>query len=118
MLEMFRMGGFGMYPTALFGFLMLGAAVRYAQKPETRWLPLQIALGVLTLSTGALGFVSGIITTTQHLEEVPADKMSLIEAIGLGESLHNVALAFGLVAFATLAASVGSLRLARAPQHS
>jgi DNA polymerase-4 len=52
MLEIFRNGGFGMYPTALFGLLMLAVAARYAVRPESRWIPLQISLGIVTLSVG------------------------------------------------------------------
>ena len=67
MLEGFRLGGFGMFPTLVFGLLLLGAAVRYAVKPEARWVPLQIALGILTLTTGLASFVCGVVVTTTHL---------------------------------------------------
>lgn len=54
MIESFRMGGWGMYPTALFGLILLVVAAHYALKPDNRWVPLQIALSVLTLATGML----------------------------------------------------------------
>jgi len=115
MLDGFRLGGWGMFPTLVFGVLLLGAAVRYAVKPEARWVPLQLALAVLTFTTGLLGCVSGIIVTTQHLSELPAERVGLIGAIGVGESLHNVGLALVLMMLAGLLTSVGALRLTRAP---
>jgi hypothetical protein len=114
MLEGFRLGGFGMFPTLLFGLLLLGAAVRYAVKPESRWVPLQISLGILTLTSGLAGFVSGVIVTTQHLGELPAERVGLIGAVGVGEALSNVALALVLMMFAALVTSIGAVRLTRA----
>lgn len=69
----------------------------------------------MTLTTGLLGFVSGVIVTTQHLHELPAERVALIGAVGLGESLHNVGLALVLMMLAGLLTSVGALRLTRAP---
>ena len=114
MIEAFHLGGWGMYPTALFGLLLLGASARYAFRPDSRWIPLQIALGIVTLTTGAAGFVTGLIATTVHLEQV-GDRIAIIGAVGFGESLYNVALALGLVALAGIAATLGAARLTRAP---
>ena len=112
MIEIFRNGGFGMYPTALFGLLMLAVAARYAVRPESRWIPLQIALGVVTLSVGAASFMTGLITTTKHLEAT-GDRAGVIGAVGFGESLNNIALALVLVAMAAMATTVGVARLTR-----
>ncbi len=114
MLESFRLGGWVMFPTLVFGLVLLAVGVRYAIKPEARWIPLQLALGVLTLASGMLGFVTGVITTTQHISEVPNDRMGLMTAVGVGESLHNLGLAFLLMMLAAMLASVGAARLTRA----
>lgn len=115
MREMFHVGGFGMYPTALFGLLLIGASIRYAVKPESRFIPLQITLGLLTLLSGMLGFVTGIIASFSAMSGVPTGGSSAwIPLIGAAESLHNVALALALVIFAVLAASVGAVRLGQA----
>lgn len=114
MLESFRLGGFGMFPTLVFGLLLVGVGARYAFKPEARWVPLQLALGVLTLASGMLGFVAGVITTTRHISELPNDRVGLVSAIGVGESLHNLGLAFLLMMLAAMLASVGAARLTRA----
>ena len=116
MREAFYMGGWGMYPTAFFGLLMLGVSIRYALQPERRFLPLQISLGLVTLFSGALGFVTGLIASFSHLGEVPPDQ-KWISLVGVGESLHNVALALILVIVATLLASVGAVRLAGGAQR-
>lgn len=112
MREIFCIGGVGMYPTALFGLLMIGAAVRYAFKPESRFIPLQITLAILTLFSGAFGFVTGLITSFSAMSGVPADANKWIPLIGAAESMYNLALALALVIFASIAASVGAARLA------
>lgn len=124
MREMFQMGGFGMYPTSLFGLLLVGVSIRYAMKPESRFIPLQVTLGLLTLFAGCLGCVTGFITTFSHLMEIKGgDDAKWIPLMGVGESLANVALALALVVMAVIAASVGAARIAaglpqRAPAKS
>jgi hypothetical protein len=109
--EAFHLGGFPMYPTALFGLLMVAAAIRYAMSPQQRFVPLQISLGIMTLASGGLGFVTGLIKSVSAIGNVSPD-LRWIWTVGMGESLHNVALAFALVTVAAIAASVGALRLA------
>jgi hypothetical protein len=111
MIESFRMGGWGMYPTALFGLLLLAVAARYALKPDNRWVPLQIALSVLTLTTAMLGFVTGLIATTTNLSGAPPAKVWTIAAAGFGESLVNVGFALAFIAIAALAISAGAARV-------
>ena len=113
MLEAFRLGGFGMIPTFLFGVLSVVAALRYAAKPEQRQVPVQLALAGLTLSAGGLGFVTGMIKSFMAVGEVPADQR-WIWLIGAGESLHNIALALALVTIGAMASTVGAVRFARA----
>ncbi len=113
MREMFHIGGFGMYPTAAFGLLLIAVAIRYAIKPESRYIPLQITLGLLTLFSGALGFTTGIITSFSAMGGVPGDGSSKwIPLIGAAESLYNVALALALIIVGVIAASVGTARIA------
>lgn len=112
MIESFRLGGWGMYPTLVFGVLMLLASIRYAIKPESRFIPLQVSLGILTLLAGSLGFVTGLIATFSAMGDVDPDKR-WIWMLGVGESLHNLGLALVLAVLSVIAASVGSYRLAQ-----
>ena len=113
MREIFHLGGFGMYPTAFFGLLLIGVSLRYAIKPEARFIPLQITFGLLTLFAGCLGFVTGLITSFSHLPELaPGDNAKWIPFIGAAESLYNVALALALVIMAVIATSIGAARIA------
>ncbi len=117
MLDLFREGGFGTIPTALFGLLLVAAALAYAARPEKRLVPLQISLCIVTLSSGGLGFVSGVVKSFSFLGQVkPEDRW--IGAVGVAESLQNLVLAFALVTLAAIATSVGALRIARSTAAS
>jgi len=114
MSDAFHQGGFGMYPTTLFGLLLLAATIRYALTPSPRFVPLLISLGILTMASGGLGFVAGLIKSVSAIGGVGAEQR-WIWLLGLGESLNNVALALVLVTLGALAASIGALRLGRVP---
>lgn len=110
--EAFHLGGWGMYPTSVFGLLLIAAAIRYAMSPERRFVPLQVSLGIMTLASGGLGFVTGMIKSALAIDGAAAD-MRWIWVVGMGESLNNVALALALLTIGALAASLGALRIAR-----
>jgi hypothetical protein len=112
MLEAFHQGGFGMYPTGIFGVLLIASAVKYAMSPERRFVPLQFALGIMTLAAGSLGFVTGLIKSFEAMGGVTEDKR-WIWMLGAGESLHNLALAFLTLTVAAIIGSVGAARIAR-----
>ena len=112
MLNAFRDGGFGMFPTLVFGLMMLLVAVRYATKPEQRMIPLVTSLGLLTLLAGAFGFVIGIITTMKAVAQAAPDDR-YIALIGLGESANNLALALMLAVLSMLAMVAGAWKLSR-----
>lgn len=101
-----------MFPTLVFGLAMLLVAARYAQRPERRFVPLLLGLGTVTLASGALGFVTGLMTTFRYIGGVPPSER-YVAIIGIGESLTNVAFALVFVVLAALAASVGAWRISR-----
>jgi hypothetical protein len=103
-------GGPGMVPTMLFGLVLVGAAVRYATRPEPRLVPLLASLGMMTLFSGALGFTVGMIKSCAAIGQVGPDER-FVTVIGLGESLHNVALSLTMCLLAAMAAAVGASRL-------
>jgi hypothetical protein len=111
-LEYFRDGGWGMYPTLVCGVVLLAAALKYALRPERRFVPLLVALNILTLSSGALGFVSGVITTARHLEGVGETRSALVAFLGIGESLNNVGCALMFVVAAAIAVTLGAWKIA------
>jgi hypothetical protein len=113
MAQWFSLGGFPMWITLAFGVLSIGSAARYAVRPERRFVPLVVSLGVMTLLNGVLGFVAGLIRSLNALDLVPAERR-WIWMIGLGESLTNVVLALALVVLATLAMVIGTWKLSRA----
>lgn len=112
-MEQFRDGGWGMFPTLIFGVIMLVAALRYAVKPENRMVPLLASLSLLTLFSGALGFVTGVINTMKYVGKVGPEERYLA-LIGVGESANNLALALILCVMATLAVVIGAWKLSRA----
>jgi uncharacterized protein YacL len=114
MSEAFRLGGWGMWPTLVFGVLMLAAAVYYAVRAEPRLAALVRRAGWMTLIAGCLGFVTGLIRSCIYISDVPADDRFLV-IIGFGESLHNVALALVLIMLALMISSVGVWRQAHRP---
>jgi hypothetical protein len=112
MLEHFHDGGFGMFPTMIFGFLLLATSVRYALNPTRALVPLLFGLGILTLSAGALGFVTGCIVAAHFISGHPAD-MAGLAICGFGEALNNVAFALMFVTLAAMSASWGAWKIAR-----
>jgi hypothetical protein len=114
----FRDGGWGMFPTLFFGVLLLAAAGRYAVSPQRRWVPLLVALTVLTLASGALGFTSGMITTAYAVTRDHVPDPGIISLEGFGESLNNVRCALMFVVLAALGATVGAWRVARGSEST
>jgi uncharacterized membrane protein YfcA len=110
-LEAFREGGWGMFPTAIFGILLVGVAVRYAIDPAKRLVPLLVSLGAVTLTAGALGFVTGFIKSVSAIEASPEHNPALA-LLGAGEAANCVGLALCLMTIAGLATSAGALRIA------
>ena len=111
----FRDGGWGMYPTSLFGFLLVAAGVLCVIRPERRFVPLLLSLGAMTTGSGLLGCAVGLVTTFHYLPRVPeVDQRFTIAALGCAESLNNVVLALILVVLASLLSAVAALRAALA----
>ena len=110
--EAFQMGGWGMFPTLFFGLAAIGVALRYAVAPSRRFVPLLFALGIVTLTSGALGFVTGFIKSVSAVAESGLASPALA-LIGAGEALHCVALALLCLTFAGLAGAIGAARISQ-----
>jgi hypothetical protein len=113
MFEFFRDGGWGMYPTLIFGVGLVAAALIYSARPERRFVPLLISIGVMTVGSGILGFSMGVINTFRYAaKSVPPEQHSLVLQ-GFAESTNNVVFALIFVVMSALIASVGAGRIAR-----
>ena len=110
----YESGGWGMYPTTLFGFFLLASGVLLLLRPERRYVPLVVSLGVLTLSSGVLGCSVGFVNTFRYVQNVVPEEQVKIAALGSAESLNNVVLALLIVVFTTLLAALSALRALRA----
>jgi dipeptide/tripeptide permease len=109
----FRDGGWGMYPTTLFGFLLVAAGVLCLLRPERRFVPLVLCLGALTLSSGLLGTTTGLVNTFHYLPRVQeVDQRFTIAALGCAESLNNLVLALILLTLTGVLGAVAALRAA------
>jgi vacuolar-type H+-ATPase subunit I/STV1 len=113
LIHWFKEGGFTMFPTLACGAALIAVAVQYAQKPSGRWVPLLLSLGTLTLLSGLAGLVMGIIATSAvgNAPDLPTARIAIL---GVGESLHNLALALVLGMVAASAVTVGAYRQQRA----
>jgi hypothetical protein len=107
----FEAGGWGMYPTAIFGFLLVATGVLLVIRPERRFARLVISLGVATAGSGVLSTAVGVVKSFYYLEQAPEARRLLLGALGCAESLHNLVLAMMLVVITALLAGIAALRL-------
>ena len=116
----YEAGGWGMWPTTLFGFLLVAAAILLLLRPERRYVPLVSGLGIMTVASGVLGCAIGFIKTFRYIGSLPRDEQLEVAALGAAESLNNVVLALLLVLFSALLVTIGAVRNLRrrsAPAH-
>ena len=104
--EAFRLGGWGMYPTTIIGFVLLAAAVQYMRHPDRRRALVLRHLNVLVGLSALMGFTAGTINSFTHVE---ADK-TYYAIIGVGESLNNVGLGLGFLILARIITALGAGR--------
>src|SRR5262249_17743641 len=111
----FRDGGWGMYPTALFGFIFVASGFVYLFRPEGRFAPIVVGAEVLTVGADLLSTSVSIVKTFRYLPEVPQAEQLQIAALGCAESLNNLVLALILTLLTTLLAWVAVVRGVRMP---
>lgn len=107
MSEAFRLGGWGMFPTAFAGLVLIVCAWRFAMNPQRARLGLVKWLYVLTGLCGALGFVTGTIKTFLAAGQLPPDDAVRTAMIGLGESANNLGMLLCSMVIATIGVAVG-----------
>jgi hypothetical protein len=104
----FEEGGIVMWPTAAFGLVLIATSILGLRGQDRLRRPL--VFGLLTLTSGALGTVMGLINTMRWVMKAPATEQLVGGATGIAESLNNLVLAFLLVLLALLVSAIGVLR--------
>jgi hypothetical protein len=106
----YESGGWGMYPTTLFGFALVLIACLYALRPEPRFVPLVLTTGCLTIAWGIMGMATGLMHVFRYVQYVGPEDAIKIAALGCAESVINVVFALLIVNLAGLAMLVGVVR--------
>ena len=103
-------GGFGMYPTAFWGFLLLLYAGLYFLRPGERFLRAVTILACMTLASGMLGTAIGFMATFRYAATVAPELAVRSACYGSAESIHVVVLALILVIVGGMITGVGMRR--------
>ena len=106
----FGAGGWGMYPTTVFGFFLLAAIALHALRPEPRYERVISSLMVIVFSAGLLGTTVGICKSAHDLGQLPFEKQLQAFAMGCEESLHNLVLALIIIVIANLIITLAAFR--------
>jgi hypothetical protein len=116
MVEFFREGGWGMYPVAVFGVILLVTAGRYAWDGEPLRLRFAIAMSALLVVTMTHAMLTDVAQVFWHLQDrvrVPDSELWRTLFTGLMESTRPGALGGTLLTFALVLVAVGVYRGAR-----
>ncbi len=84
----FTDGGLAMYPTAICGFLLVVSSVLLALRPERRYVWLVVSTGLMTLGSGVLGTIAGLVVVFRYAAIVPPDHRVEVAVTGLAQLLH------------------------------
>jgi hypothetical protein len=103
-------GGYGMYPTTLFGFLLVLSACLYLLRPESRYLRFVLTTGCLTIAWGVLGTLTALMVVFRFVQHVAAADQLRAAVIGCAEAINNLVLALILVALGGLVTLFGVVR--------
>ncbi len=116
MIEFFKEGGWGMWPILILSLVTVGAAARFAAKPNRRQIGFLGAMALATLVSifhatwTDIGSVFGALSDESVVKE--AD-MSRVLAMGLKESTRPGAMGGTFLTLAAILVAVGMLRLDR-----
>jgi hypothetical protein len=117
MFDMIREGGFPMVIILVFGLVTVGAAVRFAVKPEERGIALVRALTAATVLASVAGLAAALAAVGHYVAQndwATHPELPNIIFQGAAESLANPILGCFLAAVAWLGVAVGVGRMARA----
>ena len=110
----YYLGGYGMYPTTLFGFGLLVVAFLFLIRLDERYVPMAKTLSFLTLAAGVLGATTGAMIVFRFVQHVaPVDQLR-VALLGCAELINNVVLALLLTIVSGLVMLAGHVRKSRA----
>ncbi|MRG96607.1 hypothetical protein [Polyangium spumosum] len=109
----FAEGGWGMWPTLLFGFVAVGGAAWFAMRPEPRrlaftgamWLTLAMSMANATWTN-----LAAVCSTLENPERVPDAELVRTLFAGLKEASRPAALGGVFLTLVPLLLAVGALR--------
>ena len=103
-------GGYGMYPTTLFGFVLILVACLHVLRPEGRYLPIVVTTACLTLAAGFLGTFTGLMVVLRFVEHVEAADQLRVAILGFVEAINNLVLGLILAMLGGLITLAGVVR--------
>ncbi len=106
----YEVGGWGMYPTTFFGFLLLLSACIYMFRPERRFLPVVVTTGILTFSAGLVATFSGLKIGFTYVQYVDPGKAAQVAALAVAHASSNIVFALILVILGGMATLKGIIR--------
>lgn len=110
-------GGWGMFPTLIFGFALVASAAVYLFRPEARWGRVTVSLSLVVLGAGVLGFLTGCVNTVHYVVRTGGKDDGgplLVLAAGLAESAHNLVLALIFLVLTGLLSTAALVRAGKA----
>jgi len=111
--EFMREGGWGMWPVLLIGLVSLGAAIRYAARPERLWFGFAAALWVTVLVCVVHASVTDVAAVLGYFDDPGRATDSEIPRLiirGLKESTRPAVLGGIFLTLVPLLAAVGIYR--------
>lgn len=108
--DFYESGGWGMYPTTLFGVALVLAACLYLLRPQARLVPIVVTTACLTIASGILGTATGLMHVFRYVQYVDAADAVKVAALGCGEAITNIVLALVLAILAGLVMLGGVVR--------
>lgn len=115
-MEFFKEGGWGMWPILILGLVTVGAAARFAFKPERRQIGFLGAMGLATLISifHATWTDFGAVFGAMNDEKIASDPaVARIFAEGLKECTRPGAMGGSFLTLAAILLAVGMLRMSR-----
>ena len=106
----YEAGGYGMYPTTLFGFILVLAACLYCLRPEKRFFAVAVTSGVLTVASGILGTFTGLMVVFTYVRYVEPADAAQVAVVGSAQAFANIVFALVLAILAGMVMLGGVIR--------